>query len=95
MLLAHNHFCGGDPAIVRIDESENPPGTNPGHTRYVDYLANTVGDDQRDLEPSDFEVVWMVPDSVHRVQRRDGTCYRVHADNSISALPDFTVSNEP
>ena len=42
-----------------------------------------------DLEPDDWSVLSMDPQSVYRVQRRDGTAYRMDADGTSTAIPAF------
>jgi hypothetical protein len=41
------------------------------------------------LEPSDWTVSSMDPSSVYRVQRADGTAYRVNPDGTIAPIPAF------
>ena len=44
-----------------------------------------------DLEPSDWTVVSMNSESVYRVQRHDGTAYRVNPDGTTSPIPAFAA----
>ena len=41
------------------------------------------------LEPSDWTVSSMHPSSVYRVQRADGTAYRVNPDGTTAPIPAF------
>jgi hypothetical protein len=45
-----------------------------------------------DLEPDDWDVVAMHPQSVYRVQRTDGTAYQVNPDGSTTVIAPFDRS---
>jgi hypothetical protein len=52
-------------------------------------FVNCTKDGSTSLEPADFTVRDMLPDSVYRVQRGDGTAYQVNPNGTSSDIPSF------
>ena len=61
-------------------------GSKPG--RY-DFVATRVGTDGRDLEPSDIVLSVVAPGTVIRVQRQNGTAYRLDSTGTVTVIPAF------
>lgn len=49
----------------------------------------------RELEPSDFEVRHMTPGIFYRIQRRNGTAYRLNADGTATTIAKFADCPAP
>jgi hypothetical protein len=70
-------------AAVRLSEGG---GEAPGKQ---DFVRCTVGPAERDLEPSDFLVDFMEPATQVRVQRRDGTAFKLENDGRAVPIEPF------
>jgi hypothetical protein len=79
-------FQGDDGAAVLISET-------PDNRSAYDFVRCTVQrrriTDGIDLEPTDFLVESMAPGSEYRVQRSDGTAYRLNPDGSSTPIKAF------
>jgi hypothetical protein len=89
-LYLRNHLLNGEPAAVQIEETQ--PSDDPHGPRFTDWIHTRVGDEERDLEPGDVSVTYMHPESVHRFERRDATCFRMMVDGSSVELPPHTCT---
>jgi hypothetical protein len=76
-------LTGHGQAAIRIDEETSNQFSRGGS---YDFVRCLVGD--RDLEPSDIDVVDLHVTSVIRVQRRDGSAFRV-TTAGIEPIPAF------
>ena len=76
-------FSGGTQAPVRLAEQG---GEAAGKQ---DFLRCTVGPGGRDLEPDDFLIQFMAPATELRVQRRDGSAYKLETNGDGSPIPPF------
>ncbi|MGQ0671112.1 MAG: hypothetical protein ACT4PO_15875 [Actinomycetota bacterium] len=69
-------------STVNLDERTLNPG-------FYDFVNVTVAG-ARDLEPTDFHLGTMHPESVFRVQRRDGSAYQLDGPNlTVTAISTF------
>jgi hypothetical protein len=81
--------------IGHVTVDEVPPDAPPRNTN-VDYV-NCTQDGSTALEPADFTVTYMHPDSIYRVQRPDGTAYQINPDGSddvIAAFADLDATGD-
>ncbi len=76
-------LMGQTQAAVRIDEETFDQFSRGGS---YDFVRCLVGD--RDLEPSDFDVVDLHVASVIRAQRRDGSAFRIRT-TGVDVIPPF------
>jgi hypothetical protein len=76
-------LTGYTEAAVRVDETGGDLGC-------YDFVRTKVGPELRDLEAADFDVVFMHPDSVIRVQSQDdGSAYRLTTTGSAQPIAPF------
>lgn len=61
-----------------------------GNRGWYDFICWTV-DGSRELEPTDFRLTRMAPESLLRVQRRDGTAYQIDAAFQVTPIPAFAA----
>lgn len=88
-LVTHNVAGRDESAFVYVGcdfrEADVPVVVDDGANRSGSYDFVRCG-----LEPSDFQVVSMHPDSLLRVQRADGTAYRLESDGTATPIPAFS-----
>ena len=81
------------PIVIR---EPNDAGSNDGATM-ADLVCWNIGDNGRDLQPSDFDLLDADPPSVAwddrivvRVQRKDGTAFKLSGNKQWSTIPKFS-----
>ena len=66
-----------------------------GGVTYADLICWNVGVDGRDLEPSDFAIREWDDRIVIRVQRKDGTAFKLSGNRQFSEIPGFSECGSP